>query len=680
MSAPLRSRVAELRREIRHHEECYYVRDAPEISDAAFDALMRELRELEEQHPELVTPDSPTQRVGGRPVEGFETVAHLAPMLSLDNAYSEDDMRAFDERVRKGLDAGESPITYVAELKVDGLSIALTYRAGLLVRGVTRGDGVRGEDVTSNVRTIRSIPLSLRNGPISDVEVRGEIFFPRRAFERLNQEREAADLPLFANPRNAAAGTMRNLDPMAVASRGLGAYTYQLVEAQGLRERASHVDVLVALAEWGLPVERHWRTCAGVDDVVAYCREWQDRRHRLGFETDGVVVKVDRLADRERLGTTSKFPRWAIAFKFPAEQATTRLVSIEVNVGRTGAVTPYAVLEPVRLSGSTIQMATLHNEQDVRRKDLRPGDLVIVEKGGDVIPKVIAAVVAARPGGGDGLPEWQMPTACPACGSRLVRPDDEVVWRCMNAVCPAKLRRGLEHFASRTAMNIEGLGSVIIEQLVSAGLVNDFSDLYGLTEAQLMGLERMGAKSAAKLLANIEGSKSAGLARVLFGLGIRHVGERGAQALARHAGTMAAVVHMPAEQLQGVPDIGPVVASSVRAYFDEPRNRELVDRLQAAGVVLTHAGGPTSEALAGKTFVFTGTLDTMSRETAEAAVVRLGGKVATSVSKKTSYVVVGADPGSKRDKAQSLGVPVVDEAAFIRLIITEHDEATHTGD
>lgn len=680
MSRNPETRAAELRRLIRHHEECYYVRDAPEIPDSAFDALMRELRDLEAAHPDLLTPDSPTQRVGGRPAEGFESVSHLAPMLSLDNAYSEDELRAFDERVRKGLDAGDVPITYVAELKVDGLSIALTYRDRHLLRGVTRGDGVRGEDVTSNVRTIRAIPLSLRGGPGGFVEVRGEIFFPRRAFAQLNQEREAADEPLFANPRNAAAGTMRNLDPAAVASRRLGAYTYQLVEGADVRERDRHAEVLVAMAEWGLPVERHWRACGGVDEVIAYCREWKDRRHALNFETDGVVVKVDRLVDRERLGTTSKFPRWAVAFKFPPEQATTRLLSIEVNVGRTGAVTPYAVLEPVRLSGSTIQMATLHNEQDVRRKDLRPGDLVVIEKGGDVIPKVVAAIVTARPGGGDALPEWEMPTECPACRSRLVRPDDEVVWRCMNAGCPAKLRRGLEHFASRTAMNIDGLGTALIEQLVSTGLVSDFSDVYRLTESHLTGLERMGKKSAAKLLANIETSKSAGLARVLFGLGIRHVGERGAQALARHAGTMTAVVEMPTDQLQGVADIGPVVAASVRAYFDEPRNRDLIERLRSAGVDLTHTAGPTSQALAGKTFVFTGTLAAMNREEAEAAVARLGGKVANSVSKKTSYVVVGAEPGSKRDKAETLGVPVVDEAGFRRLIITGHDEATHTGD
>lgn len=647
--------------------------DDPEISDAEFDELLRELQEIEAAHPELVTPDSPTQRVGGRPVDGFATVSHVAPMMSLDNAYAEDELRAFDERVRKGMGAGDQAVGYVAELKIDGLSIALTYQDGRLVRGVTRGDGLRGEDVTSNVRTIRAIPLALRGGPAGLIEIRGEIFLPRSAFERVNEERETSGEPLFANPRNAAAGTMRNLDPAAVASRGLSAYTYQLIEPASDREQDRHSTVLRLLADWGLPVERHWRECAGIDAVIAYCREWRDARHHLGFETDGVVVKVDGLADRKRLGATLKFPRWAVAFKFPPEQATTRLTRIEVNVGRTGAVTPYAVLEPVKLSGSTIQLATLHNEHDVRRKDLRQGDMVLVEKGGDVIPKIVKAVTSVR--GTDGVErvEWQMPTTCPACGSTLVRPDDEVVWRCMNAGCPAKLRRGLEHFSARTAMNIEGLGTALIDQLVGAGLVRDFSDLYHLSEEQLLSLDRMGKKSASKLLSNIDTSKSAGLTRVLFGLGIRHLGERGAQALARHAREMSTIVGMTAEELQAVPDIGPVVASSVRAYFDEPRNRELVERLAAAGVGLTSTDEPTRQTLAGRTFVFTGTLVDMSREEAEAAVIRLGGRVSASVSKKTSYVVAGSDPGSKRDKAEALGVPIVDEAGFKRLIISEKD-------
>lgn len=671
MTREIEARLAALRDLIRHHEERYYVLDAPEISDAEFDALMREVQALEAAHPELVTPDSPTQRVGGRPVEGFDKVAHLAPMLSLDNAYSEEELRAFDERVRKGLAGIEGDVTYVAELKVDGLSIALTYVDGQLVRGVTRGDGVEGEDVTSNVRTIRAIPLRLRNGPQGSVEVRGEIFLPLAAFARLNEEQEERGEPPYANPRNVASGTMRNLDPAAVASRGLSAYAYQLLEGDSTAERQRHADVLSALAGWGLPVEPHWRVCEGIGAVIEYCRHWQEARHHLGFETDGVVVKLDRLSDRVRLGTTSKFPRWAVAFKFPPEQATTRLLRIDVNVGRTGAVTPYAVLEPVRLSGSTISLATLHNEQEVRRKDFREGDMVVIEKGGDVIPKVVRAVTELRPDDNP-PPEWQMPSECPACGSRLVRPDDEVVWRCVNASCPAKLRRGLEHFAGRTAMNIEGLGTAIIDQLVSRGLVREVSDLYQLRDSDLIDLERMGRKSAAKLLANIESSKAAGLARLLFGLGIRHVGERGAQALARHAGTMAALVEMTESQLQAVPDVGPVVAAAVRAYLDEPRNRDLIDKLAAAGLDMTAAQVDVrGQALAGKTFVFTGTLSDMTREDAEASVVRLGGKVANTVSKKTSYVVVGADPGSKRDKAEALGVPLVDEAGFRRLIISD---------
>ena len=420
-------RIKELRRLIRHHEERYYILADPEISDAEFDALMKELEALERERPELVTPDSPTQRVAGRPVEGFATVEHAAPLLSLDNAYDEAELRAFDERVRKGLELGDAPVTYVAELKIDGLSIALTYEDGLLVRGVTRGDGIRGEDVTSNVRVIRALPLSLREAPPGRLEVRGEVYFPREAFERANREREDREEPVFANPRNAAAGTMRNLDPAAVAQRGLGAFAYQLVVPAGPTPVERHQDTLRLLARWGLPVQRDWQVCDGLEALFAFCREWAGRRSSLDFDIDGVVVKVDRLAERERLGTTAKFPRWALAFKFPAQQATTRLLRIEVNVGRTGAVTPYAVLEPVRLSGSTIQLATLHNELEIGRRDIRDGDLVLVEKGGDVIPKVVKPILSGRPA--DSRP-WVMPARCPACGGALEKPDDEVVWRC----------------------------------------------------------------------------------------------------------------------------------------------------------------------------------------------------------------------------------------------------------
>jgi DNA ligase (NAD+) len=673
------SRIDELRALIRHHEEQYYVHAAPEITDAEFDDLLKELATLEREHPGLVTPDSPTQRVGGRAAQGFETVEHAAPMLSLDNAYNEAELRAFDDRVRKGL-GGDSLPVYVAELKIDGLSIAVTYADGRLVRGATRGDGMRGENVTSNVRTIRAIPLALRGAPPGALEVRGEVYLPRAVFGRINREREEAGEPVFANPRNAAAGAMRNLDPGLVARRGLGAWMYQVV-GSGL-DQACHSDVLDRLRAWGLPIEPHWKRLEGIDAVVAFCDEWRERRHDLDFETDGVVVKLDDLAVRGRLGTTSKFPRWAIAVKFPAQQATTTLIRIAVNVGRTGAVTPYAVLEPVRLAGSTISMATLHNADDVARKDVRDGDTVIIEKGGDVIPKVVGPVLSERPAGSQ---PWYMPTICPACGSRLQRPEGEVVSRCENVSCPARIRRALEHFASRGAMNIEGLGEAIVDQLIEQGLVRDFADLYGLTAAQLEALvvtprearsERARPRKLGKvglnLAAEIDKSRRADLSRLIYALGIRHVGERAAQVLAAAFRSMDRLMAATTDALQRPREIGPVLAASVRAWLDEPHNVELVERLRTAGVKLESAlparmggGGP----LDGKTFVLTGTLESMTREEATARIEALGGRVSGSVSGKTSFVVVGADPGSKAGKARALGVETLDEVAFRRLII-----------
>lgn len=665
-------RAAHLRDLIRHHEERYYVLAAPEITDAEFDALMRELQAIEAQHPELVQADSPTQRVGGRPAEGFASVEHAAPMLSLDNAYTDADLRAFDDRARRGLsDAGVAPdrVSYVAELKIDGLSIALTYTAGRLVRGATRGDGTHGEDVTSNVRTIRAIPLRLKPGAPPAIEVRGEVFLPREAFDRLNREREREDEPVFANPRNAAAGTMRNLDPALVARRGLAVFVYQALVA-GEPPSSSHAALLRTLRSWGLPVEPHWRLCDGIEDVIAFCREWADARHALSFETDGVVIKVDDGAMRDRLGATAKFPRWATAFKFPAQQARTRLVRIDVNVGRTGAVTPFAVLEPAWLAGSTIQRATLHNAEEVARRDIREGDTVVIEKGGDVIPKVLGPVPELRP---PGAVPWSMPAACPLCQSPLERPGDEVVWRCPNTSCPARIRRSLEHFAGRRAMNIDGLGEALVDQLVSRGLVHDVADLYRLTPGQLEALDRMGQKSAAKLAAQIEGSKANDLWRVVFALGIRHVGERGAQALARHLGSLDAIMAAPVEALQAIPDVGPVVAASVRRFFEDPTNARLVGELIAFGVRAAAESAPPDGAtpLAGKTFVLTGALASMTREEAAAAIQARGGTVTSSVSRKTSFVVVGEDAGSKRDKARELGVPMLDEAQFKHLIMGE---------
>ncbi len=668
-------RIAELRRLIRYHEERYYVLNDPEVADAEFDALMQELARLEAENPDLVTTDSPTQRVSGRPAAGFETVEHAEPMLSLDNAYSEEELREFDARVRRGLAvAGEQAeeIDYVAELKIDGLSLALTYENGTLVRGATRGDGVRGEDVTSNVRTIRAIPLKLKSDSVGrgftprQMEVRGEVYFPRKVFERINKEKADAGEPQFANPRNAAAGTMRNLDPALVAKRNLSAWTYQVVGDSP----ATHGATLEALKAWGLPVEPHWRRCHGVEALVAFCREWEDKRRTLDFDTDGVVVKLDRIDLRARLGTTSKFPRWAIAFKFPAEQKTTLLRSIEVNVGRTGAVTPFAMLDPVFVSGATVSMATLHNADDIARKDIRDGDWVIVEKAGDVIPRVVGPIPGKRPL--DSKP-WVMPTVCPRCGSTLHRAEDEAVWRCENTSCPAKLQRGLEHFASRGAMNIEGLGESLVAQVIHSGLVKDYADVYALTAEKLEQLERMGKKSAAKVMLQIDRSRGNELWRLIYGLGIRHVGERASQVLARTFWSMDALCAATVEQLQNTPEIGPVLAESVRSWLDEPRNRQLIDRLRAAGVNMevpldqrsaAEAPGP----LAGKTYVITGTLESMSREEATAALERLGAKVAKSVSKKTTGVIAGAEAGSKAEKARTLGIPMLDEAAFLDLI------------
>ncbi|HSL21567.1 MAG TPA: NAD-dependent DNA ligase LigA [Vicinamibacterales bacterium] len=675
-------RILQLRAEIRRHEERYYVLNAPEIADAEFDALMRELDALEREHPDLVTLDSPTQRVGGRPVEGFETVAHAAPMLSLDNAYNEDELRAFDERVRRGLGTPDA-VEYVAELKIDGLSIALTYEDGVLVRGATRGDGTRGEDVTSNVRVIRAIPLALQGRPGGRIEVRGEVYLPRRAFERLNREREENEEPLFANPRNAAAGAIRQLDPRQVSKRGLSAFVYELCPASPEAvplARVRHAEMLRELKAWGLPVEEHWRPCTGIDELLAHTREWNEARQKLDFDTDGIVIKVNDRAARERLGATSKFPRWAIAFKFPAQQATTLLKAIQVNVGRTGAVTPFAVLDPVKLGGSTISLATLHNEQEIARRDIREHDYVIVEKGGDVIPKIVGPVLSRRP---PGSVPWRMPTECGVCGSTLQRPEEEVVWRCVNSSCPARLLRGLEHFASRRAMNIEGLGESMIEQLVSRGLVRDYSDLYRLDVATIAALEsvaeregrelrrKVGEKVAAKLVAQIDRSRSNELWRLLFGLGIRHVGERGAQALAASFATIEDVERAPVEHLEAIRDIGPVVARSIRAFFDEPRNVALVRALQAAGVNTkgTATAGAQPGPLTGKTFVLTGTLASMTREDAEREIAALGGKVSGSVSKKTSFLVAGAEAGSKLEKATTLGVPVISEDEFKALIM-----------
>ena len=664
--------IASLRDRIRHHEECYYVYDDPEISDVEFDQLMRELHHLESEHPDLITSESPTQRVSGRPVDGFASVAHAESMLSLDNAYSTDELTAFDTKVRRVLGPRGS-VAYVAELKIDGLGIALTYENGRLIRGVTRGDGTHGEDVTANVRAIRAIPLQLSDAPVGLLEIRGEIYLPREAFRVLNEARGAIGDNLFANPRNAAAGTMRNLDAARVSERGLRAWMYQIIHEESDTGKSLNDEQLDQLKGWSLPVEPHWAHCADIEAVLDFCSKWEALRSSLGFDIDGVVIKVSDRSQRARLGATAKFPRWAIAFKFRAEQVTTRLREIAVNVGRTGAVTPYAILEPVRLAGSTISMATLHNAEEVARKDIRAGDIVVLEKGGDVIPKIVKSVKTRREKGTRGPQPFVMPTECPECGVALVRPGEEVVWRCTNSGCPAKFRRALLHFASRSAMNIEGLGESLVEQLVGKGLVLRFSDLYNLDAESLKTLERMGRKSADNLLTEIDRSRQNELWRLIFGLGIRHVGERAARVLSTAFGGLDGLINASQVELESIPDIGPVVAASVRDYFRQPETIDLLNAFRSAGVdpsgeLMTSASNSGSLMLSEQRFVLTGTLVSLTRSEAQRAIEDRGGRVSPSVSKKTSYVVIGKNAGAKADKAKELGVQVLTEEAFLQLL------------
>lgn len=663
--AEAQARADELRREIRRHEHRYYVLAAPEISDAEYDALERELRALEASFPELVTPDSPTQRVGERPSDAFPGHAHQVPMLSLDNAYSEAEMREFEERLLRIV--GEREIAYVAELKIDGLSLALHYEAGALVRGVTRGDGVRGDDVTPNVRAIRSVPLRLGgDAPPARLEARGEVFLPRTRFEAINREREAAGEEPFANPRNAAAGTMKTLDARVVAERGLDICLYQVAQLEGAPPPASQWEALGRLREWGLKTSPAARLCRGLSEVLEFCAAWQERRDALEYEIDGVVVKVDDFALQRELGSTSKFPRWAIAYKYPARQATTRVAAIEVYVGRTGKLTPVALLEPVALAGSTVARATLHNEEEVARKDVRVGDAVLIEKGGDVIPKLVAVLAERRPASSE---PWRPPERCPACGALASRPEGEVDRRCTNSSCPAQFEEALKHFARREAMDVEGLGHVLARQLVERGLVRDFADLYALTIEQLAALPRMAEKSARNLLDGIARSRNRELRRLLFGLGIRFVGERVAALLARRFASLEAVAGASVEEIDAVFEIGPVVAEAVRSWFDQEANRRLLAKLERAGVRTRDAGaGPAPLPFQGLQFVLTGGLAGMARDEAKAAIEARGGRVTSSVSKKTACVVVGKDPGAKAEKARELGLRCLDEAEFRKLL------------
>jgi DNA ligase (NAD+) len=660
-------RVEHLRREIRHHERLYHVLNAPEISDEEYDRLERELRDLEAQHPELVTPDSPTQRVGERPSEEFPSFTHRVPMLSLDNTYSEDELREFEERIFRLV--GPREMVYVTELKIDGLSVALHYEHGRLLRGVTRGDGVRGDDVTPNVRAIKAVPLRLQGDDApAELEVRGEVFLPRSRFEAMNRERERAGEEPFANPRNAAAGTMKSLDPRIAAARGLDTYLYAVAHLKGTVLQ-SQWEALEHLGSWGLKTNPNSRRCRGLADVLEFCAEWRGKRDSLEYDIDGVVVKVDDFALQQELGFTSKFPRWAIAFKYPARQATTGVRSIEVHVGRTGKLTPVAGLDPVLLAGSTVSRATLHNEEEVARKDVRVGDTVIIEKGGDVIPKVVAVIVERRP---SGTKPWVPPAACPVCGTPAVKAEGEVDRRCPNVSCPAQIEEALKHFARREAMDIEGLGDALVHQFVEKGLVRDFADLYQLRLEDVIGLERMADKSSRNLLAQIEASKNRELRRLLFGLGIRFVGERAALLLARHFRSLEALGRARAEEIDALYEIGPVVANSVHAWFGSEANRSLVERLRKAGVRTEEPEAPPGAlAFQGMQFVLTGTLEGMSRDEAKAAIEARGGRVTSSVSKNTAVVVVGKEAGSKYEKARGLGLKCVDEAAFKAMLSSD---------
>jgi len=653
-------RIQKLREEISGHEKKYYVDNNPQISDAEFDRLVRELQDLELRFPELVTPESPTQRIGEKPAEGFPTVTHNLPMLSLDNCFNVEELRDFEERIQKLL-PGER-IEYVAELKIDGLSISVLYRNGKFAQAVTRGDGLRGDDVSSNVKTIRSLPLAI--GDRRDIEVRGEVYLPFESFRKINREQEDQGRPAFANPRNAAAGSIRLLDPKEVGRRRLDVFVYYLY-VDG-REWPTQWEGLGKLRELGFKANPNSRYCRTLQGVIDFWEEWREKREELDYDVDGIVIKVNSAEQRAALGTTAKSPRWAISFKFPARQATTRIREIRVQVGRTGALTPVAVLEPVKLSGTTITRSTLHNEDEIERKDIRVGDWVLIERSGDVIPRVVAAMKERRTGREK---RFVFPKRCPICGSTAFRPEGEVISRCTNPSCPAKLRESLLHFSWRRAMNIEGLGEALVDQLIEKRLVRSIPDIYSLRYDDLVGLERMGPKSSQNLLAEIGNSKKRDLAAFIFALGIRHVGERLARTLAEYFGTLEALAAASTEVLIQVEDVGPTVAESIVFFFSQPENIALLRRLKEAGLDFkSEAKKDGPKPLADKTFVLTGTLTKWGRVEAKERIERRGGKVTSSVSSKTDYLVVGESPGSKLSNARELGITILDEEEFLKLI------------
>ncbi len=666
-AVPAKQEIEQLRDKIRHHDYQYYVLDEPELTDAAYDRLMNRLKELEAANPKLITPDSPTARVGGTPRDGFQTVRHARPMLSLDNAFSYEALGDFDRRVRQGI--GREKIEYVAEHKFDGLSISLQYEDGILVRGVTRGDGSTGEDVTPNVKTIRSVPLRIDAALIkkaklkSTFEVRGEVLMTRKAFEAMNRQQEQMGGKIFVNPRNAAAGSVRVLDSSITAQRRLEFFAYYLL-VDGLEPFAKHSDSLEVLKQLRFRASDDWKLCDGIEKVEAYCDTWEPKREHLPYEIDGVVIKVNSTAFQRELGFTAKAPRWAIAYKYPARQETTVVNDIRVQVGRTGTLTPVAVLEPVQVGGVTVSRSTLHNMDEIDRLGLQIGDTVLIERAGEVIPHVLKVLKE-----GANRRPFHMPEKCPECGSAIHKAEDEVAYRCVNAACPAKRRESLLHFASRHAMDIDGLGDKIVDQLVAKGLVKDIADLYTLKLDTLIDLERFAEKSAQNLLDEIEASKKASLARLIYALGIRMIGERTGQLLAAHFSSLDELAAATEEQLLEVGEVGPKVAASIAEFFSEPANQKIIKKLDKYGVKPTAEKRVVkSQKFAGKSFVFTGGLANRSREAAAELVQQHGGKISGSVSKKTDYVVVGTDPGSKYDKAKELNVTILTESEFDKLL------------
>jgi DNA ligase (NAD+) len=665
----VKQEIENLKQTIHQADHLYYVKNSPSISDQEYDALLRRLKELEATHPELITPDSPTQRVGGKVDERFKAIVHPVPMLSLDNTYNVDEVRAFHQRVLRGLpDVPEESIEYVVELKFDGLAVALTYEEGFLVRGATRGDGLQGEDITANLRTLRSIPLKIDAEPFQRMEVRGEVYMPKKEFEHINALREQAGETPFANPRNAAAGALRLLDPAITAQRNLNIFIYG-VGFLDVNPFATHYALQEKLSALRFPVNEYNQLCKNFESVLTLIEAFRDKRKELDYEVDGLVIQLNSLAYRKRLGATSKFPRWAVAYKYEAEQAVTIINDIVCQVGRTGSITPVAELRPVFVSGSTVSRATLHNEDEIKRKDIRVGDQVVIEKAGEIIPKVIRVLESS----GERSEPFEMPSTCPECQAPIYRAESEAVWRCVNSSCPAQLKERLKYFASRKAMNIDHLGPAVIEQLVNSGRVKNFSDLYLLKKDDLATLERLADKSAQNLIEEIEKSKSAGLSRFMHALGVRHVGQRTAILLARKFRSLKTLQETSYEDLEKIDEVGPVIAESLKAFLDRDTNQQELERLREQGIFMEEQGDflESEGLLEGQQFVLTGTLSRFTREEAKEKIQSLGGRVTTTVSNKTHYLVAGASAGSKLEKARKLGIQILDEEALQKLLASE---------